>query len=244
MPDRGARARPPFGKVNGGERISASDVADYLRRNPDFLCKHPEILDDLRAPGREESSGVIDFQQAMVERLRERVDEATAARDALVVTGRNNLSAQSRVHKAVVAFMGARCFEQLIERATTDLAVMLDLDVVTLGVERTDLTIPRPRLGGICQLEPDSVDAVIGHNRRIRLRSEVEGDPMLFGAGAGLVASDALIRLTISRQTPPALLALGSHEPEHFHPGQGSELLLFLGEALESSIRGWLNLPA
>ncbi len=243
MPDRGAKPNPPFGKLRGAERIGASDVAAYLRRNPEFLCEHPEILDDLRAPSRH-GGGVVDFQQAMVDRLRDRVEEATAARDALVLTGRNNLTAQNRVHRAVIAFMGARSFEQLIERATTDLAVALDLDVVTLGVERADLTLPRPRLGGICQLEPDSVDSLIGHNRSVRLRSQIDGDPMIFGAGAGLVASDALIRLTIGHGTPAALLALGSRDPDYFHPGQGSQLLLFLGEALEASIRGWLNLPA
>ena len=179
----------------------------------------------------------------MVERLRLQVAEATEERDALVLTGRNNLSAQSRVHQAVLAFLGARSFEQLIERATTDLSVMLDLDVVMLGVERADLTLPRPRLGGICQLDQDTVDCLIGRGRQIRLRPDVGGDPMVFGAGAGLVASDALIRLSISRESPPALLALGSRQPEHFHPGQGTELLLFLGESLQACIRGWLNLP-
>ena len=244
MPDRGAKPSPPFGRPRRSDRIGASDVAAYLRRNPEFLCEHPEILDDLRAPGRDGGSGVVDFQQAMVDRLRDRVEEATAARDALVITGRNNLTAQNRIHKAVIAFMGARNFEQLIERATIDLAVVLDLDVVTLGVERADLTLPRPRLGGICQLEPDTVDSVIGHNRNVRLRSQIQGDPMIFGAGAGLVASDALIRLSIGHQSPSALLALGSRDPDCFHPGQGTQLLQFLGEALEASIRGWLNLPA
>lgn len=244
MPDRRARIRPGVGRVSGGERIGASEVMAYLRRHPDFLCDNPEILDWMQVPARDGGNGVIDFQQAMVQRLRDQVSEATEARDALVLTGRSNLSAQRRVHQAVLAFLGARSFEQLIERATVDLAVMLDLDVVTLGVERADLTLPRPRLGGICQLEPDTVDAVIGRGRQIKLRSDVAGDPMLFGAGAGLVASDALIRLSISQQSPPALLALGARQPDHFHSGQGSELLLFLSEALQACIRNWLDLPA
>ena len=242
--DRRARIRPGLGRSPGGEKIGAAEVTAYLRRNPDFLCDNPEILDWMQVPTRDGGSGVVDFQQAMVQRLRDQVAQVSEAHDELVLTGRGNLTSQRRIHHAVLAFLGARSFEQLIERATTDLAVMLDLDVVTLGVERADLTLPRPRLGGICQLEPDTVDAVIGRGKAIKLRSEVAGDPMLFGPGAGLVASDALIRLSISDQSPPALLALGARAPDHFHVGQGTELLLFMAEALQACIRNWLDLPA
>jgi uncharacterized protein YigA (DUF484 family) len=87
------------------------------------------------------------------------------------------------------------------------------------------------------------VDAVIGPGRTIALRSDIEGDPAIFGAAAGLVRSEALIRLTISRGTPPALLALGSRDAEQFHSGQGTELMSFMAQALEKCVRAWLNLP-
>lgn len=230
--------------ADAGVSLSAADVAHYLRHHPNFLSDHPDLLESLAPPGRDHGNGVVDLQQVMVERLREEVLEITAARDDLVITSRNNRAAQSRVHQAVVAFMAARSFEQLIEIVTTDLAVMLDLDVVTLGVERTSEALPPVRLGGIYQLAPDTVDSVIGPGREVMLRPDVEGDPEIFGAGAGLVASDALIRLSISRNTPAAMLALGSRQTDQFHPGQGTELLTFLGRVLEGSIRGWLNLPA
>ena len=43
--------------------------------------------------------------------------------------------------------------------------------------------------------------------------------------------------------TPQAMLALGSRQPEHFHPGQGTELLVFLAGTLQQCIRMWLDLP-
>ncbi|MGF1608760.1 MAG: DUF484 family protein [Kiloniellales bacterium] len=243
-PNGGGKARgaaPASGGGNGS--LSAAEVARYLRRHPDFLNDYPDLLGVLAPPGRDHGDGVVDLQQAMVQRLRREVEDVTAARDELVVSTRQSRAAQARVHQAVIALFAARSFEQLIEIVTTDLAVMLDLDVVTLGVERTDHALPPVRLGGICQLAPDTVDCVIGVGRDVMQRPEVRGDPEIFGAGAGLVASDALVRLSISRSTPPAMLALGSRQPGQFHPGQGSELLGFLGKALEGCIRGWLNLP-
>ena len=47
----------------------------------------------------------------------------------------------------------------------------------------------------------------------------------MFGGGAGLVRSDALIRLKISAAAPPGLLAFGTRHPGYFNPGQGTELL-------------------
>ncbi len=226
----------------GNGAVSAGEVERYLREHPEFLRDHPELLAVLDPPERINGDGIVDFQQAMVERLRGELAEALLARDDLVLTGRSNMAAQGRIHESVLALMRARSFEQLIEVVTVDLAVILDLDVVTLGVEVTDEELPPVRVGGLFQLKPDTVDAVIGRNRDMLLRPEIGGDPTIFGAGAGLVASDALIRLRISRQTPMAMLALGSRQAEHFHPGQGTELLGFLGHAVETSIRGWLSL--
>ncbi len=221
---------------------SAAQVDGYLRRHPDFLARHPELLKLLTPPDCRRGDGVLDLQSYMVDRLRDEVAEITAARDALVQAGRSNLTAQARVHKAVLALLSAKSFEQLIELVTTDLALALDLDAVTLGVERSERSLPPVRLDGLYQLEPDTVDQLVGKGRALMLRGKTKGDPMIFGAAAGLVASEALIRLDISPATPAALLALGSRRPDQFQQGQGTELLSFLAGVLEQCIGAWLDL--
>ena len=76
------------------------------------------------------------------------------------------------------------------------------------------------------------------------LEGTVTGDEALFGAGAGLVRSQALVRLNVSTGAPPCLLALGSREPDMFHSGMRTELISFLARVLERCIRSWLDLPA
>lgn len=227
----------------GGAPTSAAQVAAYLRQHPDFFDKDPGLLDAIAPPAGERADGIVDLRHYMVERLRDELAEMEAARDDLVVTARTNLSAQARIHKAILALLAARNFEHFIETLTTDLAIVLDLDVVALGVEQDGEDVTRARTPGVYSLEPGTVDRLIGPSQAIALRETVEGDAMVFGPGAGLVASDALLRLSISSTTPVALLALGSREPGQFHPGQGTELLNFLARVVESCIRGWLNLP-
>lgn len=243
--DTAPKKSPVKRRANGAAKapLKADQVAEFLRQNPEFFDDFPDLLEVLKAPARDVGDGVIDLQQHMVERLRGELTDMAAARDDLVTTGRNNLSAQTRVHKAILALLKARNFEQFIEMLTMDLAVILDLDVVTIGVEKTEDEPTKPCTAGVFRLEPDTVDHLMGPGQNIVLRSEVPGDPAIFGEGAGLVASDAMIRLSIGGTTPTALLALGSRDPDQFHPGQGTELLAFLARVVESCIRGWLNLP-
>ena len=229
----------PEGKT-GETPTTAEQVAAYLRQHPDFLDHNPELLDSI-APAS--APGVVDLRHYMVERLRDELTEMSSLRDEMVVTGRTNLAAQARVHKAIQALLAARSFEHFIETLTTDLAVIIDLDVVALGVEQNGEDATRVRTPGVYSLETGTVDRLIGPSQAVALRATVEGDAMIFGPGAGLVASDALLRLSISSTTPTALLALGSREPGQFHPGQGTELLSFLARVVENCIRGWLNLP-
>jgi uncharacterized protein YigA (DUF484 family) len=233
-------------RESGTMALDDARVAAYLRQHPDFLADNPSVLDVLRAPARPglgPRDGVVDLQQAMVERLRRELDALRLERDSLIVTGRGNMNVQQRVHKAVLALLSARSFEHLIETVTTDLTVILDLDAVCLGVEQSHAHLPPMRINGVLHLPPDTVASLFGPSRQVLLRANVAGDPTIFGPAAGLIASDALLRLHISDSTPPALLALGAREPDCFEDGQGTDLLAFLGLTLERIIRAWLELP-
>lgn len=230
-------------QVRVGDPLTAGEVAAFLGQHPEFFAEHPDLLDSLSAPSPENEGGVVNLQHFLVERLRQQLTEVRHAHDGLVAIGRANLTIQARVNRAVLALLSARSFEQLIEFVATDLAVILDLDAVALGVEQGVDELPPVRLDGLVQLESGTVDELIGRGRTVTLVDRTDGQTALFGAAASLIASQALIRLQISRKTPPALLALGSRRAKQFHEGQRTELLTFLARALERSIRAWLNLP-
>ena len=223
--------------------ITGKQVAAYLRRNPEFFVDHPAALDGLTPPQRDQGEGVIDLQQVMLERLRDEVAELSTLRDDLLAASRSNLSIQERVHKSVLSLMEARSFEQFVEAITTDIAVILDLDVIIIGVEQSDEAFQRqPPPRGIQRLAAGQLDDLFGPSSHILLQDDIEGDAAVFGAGTGLVHSQALIRLNISAESPKALLALGSRNPDQFHAGQGTELLNFLARVIEGCFRSWLDL--
>ena len=222
-------------------RLTAAQIVDYLKRHPTFLLRHPELLEVQAAPGRVKGEAVVDLQQFMVERLRKDLTRLRGLQDEMVANSRDNLSTQERIHKAALALLAAESFEHLIEIVGTDLAVLLDVDAAALCVEAAADKNPRS-VEGVQVLPAGHVDALLGASHDVLLRDDAEGDQAVFGPAAGLVRSDALIRLTISESVPVGLLAFGTRHPGYFNAGQGTELLTFLARVLEHCLRQWLGL--
>jgi uncharacterized protein YigA (DUF484 family) len=241
--EKAAQRAKPESTSKREHGLDAGEVVAFLKKHPDFLDEHAELIPLLTPPAMQHGEGVLDMQHFMLQRLRSEVARLKGQQRALIATSRSNLSSQSRVHQAVLAVIGAVNFEQLIQVVTTDLAIILDVDVVTIGVERAEG--PRPRLPhpGVQLLRAGMVDALLGE-RDALLRSDIQGDPALFGGAAGLVRSEALFRLHVSAHAPVGLLCIGTRRPDKFHPGQGTELLAFLARTVEKTIAAWLDLAA
>ena len=61
----------------------------------------------------------------------------------------------------------------------------------------------------------------------------VFGFEQLFPEYSGLVESCALLRMRLPSSQRDAMLAFGVRIKDHFHAGQGTELLNFLGQIVE-----------
>jgi uncharacterized protein YigA (DUF484 family) len=241
-PTRDARVAAP--EASAAREPTSAEIAAYLRKHPDFLVEHPELLSVLTPPRADRGEGVLDMQFFMLERLRGELQTLKGQQRALISTSRSNLNSQGRIHQAVLAIIAATSFEQLIQTVTTDLAVVLDVDVVTVAVENMAGRQPRLPHPGVQLLPTGAVDRILDDGKDALLRGDVAGEPMLFGSGAGLVRSEALLRLRVSENAPVGLLCIGTRRPDRFSPGQGTELLTFLARSIELTIAAWLGLPA
>jgi uncharacterized protein YigA (DUF484 family) len=240
-PTRDAAVRAAVARELADRELTAREVMGYLRRHPDFLDEHPEALRLLRPPSRDVGEGIVDFQHFLYERQRRELNRVNLEYRNLIAVSRGNLASQNRVHKAALTVLAAPSFGQLLQIVTTDLAVLLDVDVVTIAVENIAGITPRLNVNGIHLLEAGTVEDVLGPHKAVVYDADVVGDPALFGGAAGLVRSQALLRLRFGRETPTGLLCIGTRKPGRFHPGLGTELLGFLGRIVGLAIGLWLN---
>lgn len=217
------------------EGLTEAQVAAYLRRHGDFLLRHPDLVLSLSPPSRwTEAGAVVDMQAFMIERLKEEVNRIKGAAEDLILTSRSNMSTQNRTHQAVLVLLEANGLAELSQAVAEDLPPILDVDVATLCFEHDDHPLPALAVPGVHRIPAASVDLLMGGaDRNCALNEEVPGDPALFGGGAGLVASSALVRLSPGGICPEGVLALGSRHGCTFHAGQGTELISFLARVIE-----------
>ncbi len=218
----------------------AAGVAAYLRRNPDFLLRHPDLLTVLAPPGRDES-GVVDLQRAMVERERQNNGQLRDVLRQLLDLGESNQTSMTRVHDAALSVAGLRRLKDLAAEIAASWPERLGCDEAVLCFETRAAALPAAP--GLAALAPGRVDALVGTSAA-RLQGGLEGGPAdVFGAEAGQTASQALLRLPPGQRSPAGLLALSSREPEHFQTGQGTELLVFLARVLAAHLPMLIDPP-
>jgi uncharacterized protein YigA (DUF484 family) len=240
-------SKAPRTETSEPSELTDAQVVRFLRENPDFLERYPQLLSVIRAPERQfedadEAGGeVVDLQGAMLSRMRSELAQREKQSSELIDASRANLQSQNRVHAAVIAILSARSLDHMIEILTIDLAGLLNVDAVALCLEGGMVTPTSAQ--GLRVVPVGTIDKILDVSRTVSLRENVEGDRRIYGEAAGLVRSEAMLRLSVREDAPCALLAMGSREPDRFHTGQGSELLTFLARILEHSIRTWLDLP-
>lgn len=224
------------------ESLKEKDVLAWLKANPNFLVRHPDILEHLTPPKENMGKGIVDFQHYMVQRLKKDKDLITDTTRDLIEVSRVNMNSITRIQDATLKLLEARNFIEFIQAITMDLGTILDVDMAVLVVETSGQDIPSMIASGIKVVPQGTISEWMGKDT-VLLQSDIEGTEAIYGGGARLVRSQAVLRVDISMQTPPAVLCFGSRDPEMFRDGQGTELIGYLARVVERCFRQWLEVP-
>lgn len=223
--------------------ITKDDIIAFLKENPNFLQDNPDVF-ELLVP--EKKRGVrgqpADFQAYMIDRLKTAKEEAVQTTREIVENSRANMNNQQRIHEAILRMLEAMNFADFIHSITMDLASLLDVDIAVLVVEADGAAIPHIQTTGIRAIPEGTVDKWMG-DKTVLLQDNISGIEPIYGGGATLVKSQILLRIDISLDTPPAILAFGSRNADMFNEDQATDQILFLARVIERCFRSWLHLP-
>jgi len=222
--------------------ITQEQVIAFLRDNPGFLQENPHACELLLPPSTVQGKGLADFQTYMIERLKADKEEVIESTKELVENARSNMNNQYRIHKAVLRLLEAPSFDEFIHCITMDLTSILGIDISILIVESNNTAIPHIQENGIKILPEGTVDTWMD-GKNILLQDNISGIEAIYGGGAALVCSQILLRVDVSMQTPPAIIAFGSRDPNMFNDTQATDQILFLARVIERCFRSWLNIP-
>lgn len=169
-------------------------------------------------------------------RLRERLGAVEETNEDLIAFARGHWGAVASIHAAALAAIDSPSIEGLLQVVTAQWPLLLGIDSAALAIVVGDQAF-RASAGGVQSVEPALVARMLAALPRVEVRS-VEHGHALFGAqiSAGIRA-EALIRIDSPAPYPYGLLALGQRAGLHVGSGHGSELLLFLGNIVASTLR-------
>lgn len=224
--------------------LSKNDILDFLKNNPTFLQENPDVLEALIPPKKRPMRGKpADFQAYVIERLRADKQEISQTAEELIQNARANMNNQSRIHEGVLRLLEAQRFDDFIHAMTMDLPSILGVDMAVFVVEADGEQIPHIQTTGIRVLPSGTIDKWM-EGKDVLLQDNISGIEAIYGGGATLVRSQILLRIGISMDTPPAILAFASREPDMFNEHQATDQILFLARVIERCFRTWLNIRA
>jgi len=213
------------------ERLSAHEVAVWLRRHPRFLAQYPDLTLSLVVPREEGPAASLASYQLEV--LREKNRELTRRLSDLYANAQENERLTIRTHHLALALMRAGSAADTVRAMVACLTEDFQGDAVRVVL-----------FSAVEDLTPDWLQVLSARDKRlVPFRDCLEGNdpicgrlnpdkmPLLFGEELGNAQSVALIPMPGT-----GLIAVGSSDGNRFFPGMGTLFLRLMGETFVAAM--------
>ena len=214
------------------EGLNAMDVAGYLRRHPEFLREFPDLAMALVLPREQGQAASLASYQLDV--LRDKNRELNRRLHDLIEIAHENEALMVRVHTLTLALMRARSLRETAESVVAALTEDFNTDLVRLVLFRGSDQLPAAEWLIVESAGAGAFPAFSEFFRRAEpLCGRLQDDKLdaLFGERARDAQSAVLLPIGAA-----GMLAIGSHDPNRFHPGMGTVFLKLIGEAVSTAL--------
>jgi uncharacterized protein YigA (DUF484 family) len=211
-----------------GEELSAQEVEDFLRRNPDFFENNAA------------SGGTVSLVERQVSVLRQKDLKLERKLKDLVDVARSNEALVGKTHQLTLHLLAATDLASTLEVVETALRTGFDADqsiLVLFGEPEGFEDIVVGRFLKVVERDNDALRAfdtfLASANPRCGQIRDAQRD-FLFGHETDEVGSAALVPL--GKKSATGFLAIGSADARRFNPGMSTDFLCRLGELVAAAI--------
>lgn len=228
------------------QTLMADDLREKIIANPDFLLEDADVMRALvGAKADQNAANIVDLRSVAMERLEARFDRLEDTHRNVIAAAYDNLAGTNQIHRAILRMLDANTFERFLTDLSGEVADILRVDAVRLVLE-SNLQDTQTTAGDAIAIMPQGyVDGYItlGRNmpaRQITLREFHKVGGSLYGPRAEYIKSEACMKVDLGPDRLPAMLVMGSEDPQQFTPQQGTDLLTFFVGVFERVVRRWL----
>lgn len=228
---------------------NAEQLREKIISTPEMVLEDPDVMRALIEANDERiGSNVVDLRSVAMNRLEARLDKLEGTHQNVIAAAYENLAGTNQIHRAVLKMLDPLSFEEFLLNLGDEVAAILRVDSVRLILEthqeETDESLDR--VGSVLTAAvPGVISGYLGGpvddaQRKVTLRAMKPGADWLYLEDENTIQSEAVIALDLGAGNLPGMLLMGSKDAEHFHAGQGTDLLAFFGGVFERSMRRWL----
>lgn len=218
--------------------LDANRVAAYLRRHPEFFNEHPELLSQLEIP--HDSGEAVSLVERQMSILRaQNKQHQQKLRELIEIAGANEALAR-RMHMLALTLMDAgdpaEIFATLYDNLRHNFHA--DFAVVRVFANPAAEDYAGEEFAGSDAAEYTLFKSIIGNARPLCGQLKRQQQVYLFGNDGDPITSGVMVPLNGEGWT--GIMAIGSCDPDRFHPGMGVDLLSNLGEILSIVLKRWV----
>ena len=122
------------------QKTAATDVASFLRENPDFFNQYPDILTEIRLKPKS-SKHTISFAEHQIAYLRDRINELEQKMVELLKFGLENDALLVKYHKMALTLIHANSLPALFESVYDIIRTDFDLPYVAIRLWPQEKTL-------------------------------------------------------------------------------------------------------
>jgi uncharacterized protein YigA (DUF484 family) len=219
--------------------LKDEQVVGFLKSHPDFLSRHPDLLETVEL--KHSAGSAVSLIERQVEILRAKNQRLEDRLSRLLEAARDNEKRADHVHKLARTLIRAPSLAGIVVGLRQCMREDFDVDEVFIGVN--PLYYKRHDIDGVIPVEPEGrIGKAFENFYRTRL---IECGPitdakskLLFPKAEALPQSAAIIPL--EKEKNLGMLALGSRDGDRFQPRQGKMFLELTAELMSAALRARL----
>lgn len=206
-------------------------VVEYLRANPEFFSRHPQLLEQLIIPHAcGDAVSLVEYQVSV---LRDQVHDLRRRMQLLVGNARDNEKLSQRLHRLTLTLAECATLDEMLSTLYQGLVDDFEADFAAMRL------FARPKDGrdlGLGEFLGDDAQGrelfsrVLASGKPVCGRVKGEQMAFLFPERCAEIGSGAL--LPLGQGSRYGLLAIGSRDPQRFHAGMGTVFLRQLADVV------------
>lgn len=225
--------------------LTDEQVADYLRRNPDFLVDKPAVLAELNLPHQLDGKAVS-LVERQVSVLRERNMDMRHRLNTLLDNARSNDLLFEKTKRLVLSLLDTNqlddCLDALFFGLQNEFEIQFSSLLIINGEQGSSTITPANQQAKTIELAAaeEHLGSIIHNPRAICGQLDDEEKKFIFERNSNAIGSTAIAPLKVNNQLL-GLLAIANRDPDYYRSSMNTLFLNFIADVLGRLLSSYLS---